>query len=133
MRAFGILGGVLALAVSGEEVLPRGKFAGMRTKYLSLVSADTPNSTPYHDPVTGIDYQSYTETTTSITIRVALPTNVSAPYDAIVSVVTPLSNKWVGFCWGGTMPWNALTVSWANGKDAMVSSRFALYVTLVLF
>ncbi|KAF4637099.1 hypothetical protein G7Y89_g1005 [Cudoniella acicularis] len=62
--------------------------------------------------------------------RIALPMNVSDPYDAIISITAPVASKWVGIAWGGTMVFNPLTMGWANGKTAVVSSRFAFGMTL---
>lgn len=82
------------------------------------------------DATTKICFQSYTSPDTAITYGVALPTNVTDPYDAIVSITAPVNTTWAGFSWGGTMSYVPLTVAWPNGKSAMVSSRMALYGTL---
>ncbi|PMD62579.1 iron reductase domain protein [Hyaloscypha bicolor E] len=69
-----------------------------------------------HDFLTGITFSAYTSGYTGIAFGVALPMNVSDPYDAIISITAPVSNTtWAGFAWGGTMVWNPLTVAWANG------------------
>jgi Cytochrome domain of cellobiose dehydrogenase len=79
-----------------------------------------------HDSLTGITFSAYTSIDTGITFGVALPMNVSGPYDAIISITAPVSNTtWAGFAWGGTMVWNPLTVAWPNGKTTVASSRFA--------
>lgn len=81
-----------------------------------------------YDALTKITYSSYTNPETGISFGVALPLNVSDPYDAVISVTAPVSNTtWAGFAWGGTMVWNPLTLGWPNGNSAVVSSRFALY------
>ena len=93
-----------------------------------LVRGQTADSKIVYDPVTKITYSSYTNPQTGISFGVALPMNVSDPYDAIISITAPLSNTtWAGFAWAGTMVWNPLTVAWPNGKTTVVSSRFALY------
>lgn len=83
-----------------------------------------------HDFLTGITFSAYTSGYTGIAFGVALPMNVSDPYDAIISITASVSNTaWAGFAWGGAMVWNPLTVAWANGKTTVASSRFALYET----
>jgi hypothetical protein len=79
------------------------------------------------DSTTKICFSSYTAPENGITFGVALPTNVTDPYDAIISITAPVSVYWTGFAWGGTMVFNPLTAAWANGKTSVVSSRFALY------
>ena len=83
-------------------------------------------STTYCDSVTQICFQSYTSPESQITVRVALPVDVTVPYDAIVQIVAPKTVPWAGFAWGGTMVFNPLTVAWANGASTVPSSRFAL-------
>lgn len=58
---------------------------------------------------------------------IALPKNVTDPYDAIVRITAPIANQWVGFSWGGNMVWNPLSVAWPNGQSGTISARFALY------
>jgi hypothetical protein len=60
------------------------------------------------------------------TFGIALPSNVTDPFDVVLKITSPLKNTWTGFAWGGTMVWNPLSVTWANGNSAMPSSRFAL-------
>ena len=82
------------------------------------------------DALTGITYSTYT-TPVGITYSIALPMNVSDPFDAIISITAPVANAtWAGFGWGGTMVWNPLLVGWPNGKTSVASSRFALYAPL---
>lgn len=80
------------------------------------------------DPITNISFSSYTAVS-GTTYGIALPMNVSYPYDAIIKITAPIANNtWAGFCWGGTMVWNPLTVAWANistTDPTVVSSRFA--------
>ncbi|PVH76304.1 iron reductase domain protein [Cadophora sp. DSE1049] len=77
------------------------------------------------DAVTKICYSTYLAPESGISIGIALPMNVSDPYDAIISITAQLATTWAGFAWGGTMVFNPLTVGWANGNTAVVSSRFA--------
>ncbi|KAG4417817.1 hypothetical protein IFR04_009025 [Cadophora malorum] len=77
------------------------------------------------DAVTKICYSTYLAPESGISIGIALPMNVSDPYDAIISITAPLATTWAGFAWGGTMVFNPLTVGWPNGNTAVVSSRFA--------
>jgi glucose/arabinose dehydrogenase len=93
---------------------------------------EAPQSKRVVDSATGITYQSYTDAATGITVGIALPQDVSGPYDAIVSIESPKTNTWVGFAWGGTMAWNPLSVAWPNGKTSVVSSRFAFSMGLPL-
>ena len=60
-----------------------------------------------------------------ITFRVAIPETTAAPFDILLQIVAPVSVGWAGLAWGGKMTNNPLTVGWANGKSATVSSRFA--------
>ena len=78
------------------------------------------------DAATKICYSSYSDAESGMTFGIALPKNVTDPYDAILKVTAPIANKWAGFSWGGTMVWNPLSVSWANGKSGTISARFAL-------
>lgn len=78
------------------------------------------------DSVTKICFSSYTASENGVTFGIALPQNVTDPYDAVISITAPVSVTWAGFSWGGTMVFNPLTAAWANGKTAVASSRFAL-------
>lgn len=80
------------------------------------------------DAETKICYSSYSNAESGITIGVALPKNVTDPFNSIIKITAPVANKWVGFAWGGQMVWNPLTVAWANGSSGVASNRFALYV-----
>ncbi|KAF2869417.1 hypothetical protein BDV95DRAFT_99165 [Massariosphaeria phaeospora] len=82
------------------------------------------------DAATKICYSSYSDAGSGMTFGIALPKNVTAPYDAIIKITAPVENTWVGFAWGGQMVWNPLTVAWANGKSATVSARFAFSMGL---
>ena len=56
----------------------------------------------------------------------ALPEVTEAPFDTIIQIVAPIEYGWAAFAWGGTMTYNPLLVAWANGEDAISSSRKAL-------
>jgi hypothetical protein len=80
------------------------------------------------DAETKICYSSYSDSESGMTFGVALPKNVTDPYDAILKITAPIANTWAGFSWGGNMVWNPLSVAWPNGKSGTISARFALYV-----
>ncbi|RDL31915.1 Uncharacterized protein BP5553_09317 [Venustampulla echinocandica] len=87
-------------------------------------------STKSCDSVTKICFQTYTVPATGVQYGIALPMNVTAPFDAIISITAPVATKWAGFSWGGTMVFNPLTVAWPNGNSATVSARFAFGLSL---
>ncbi|KAI0467594.1 actin-domain-containing protein [Xylaria cf. heliscus] len=100
----------------------------------TLVSAQS-DSASFVDAETGITFQSATNSE-GVTYRLALPADASAekPYDVILQVVAPIANGWVAWAWGGAMTYNPLTVVWANGNDAVYSSRQALgYYTPAIY
>jgi hypothetical protein len=78
------------------------------------------------DTETKICYSSYSDTESGMTFGVALPKNVTDPYDVILKITAPVANRWAGFSWGGNMVWNPLSVAWPNGKSGTISARFAL-------
>ncbi|KAI3320985.1 iron reductase domain protein [Xylariaceae sp. AK1471] len=92
----------------------------------TLVSAQS-DSESFVDAETGITFQSFTNSE-GITYRLALPADASADkaYDVILQVVVPISMGWAGWAWGGAMTYNPLTVVWADGTNAVHSSRQAL-------
>jgi len=65
--------------------------------------------------------------TNGVSYRVAIPDSAAAgkPYDILVSLTAPKSIGWAGMAWGGSMSNNPLTVGWASGDKAVVSSRRA--------
>ncbi|KAF1993762.1 iron reductase domain protein [Amniculicola lignicola CBS 123094] len=67
-----------------------------------------------------------------ITIGVALPKVATAPYDTVLQIVSPIANGWVGFAWGGTMPYVPMTIGWVNNASntAIYSSRIAYGLSL---
>ncbi|KUJ10224.1 uncharacterized protein LY89DRAFT_710610 [Mollisia scopiformis] len=98
--------------------------------FTSIVSSQT-LSTPFCDSLTAICYTSYT-TGLGISYRIALPDD-GTPEDVILQVVAPVKIGWAGFAWGGTMPWNPLSVGWSSGTTgAIISSRRAFGLNLPL-
>lgn len=85
-------------------------------------------SSRVYDPKTKIYYSQYSDAESGMTFGVALPKNVTDPYNAVIRITAPITNTWAGFSWGGNMVWNPLSVAWANGKSGTISARFALYV-----
>ncbi|EUC30277.1 iron reductase domain protein [Bipolaris zeicola 26-R-13] len=98
----------------------------------TLAQEGEAQSTVVYDAETKISYSSYTEPATGMTFGVALPKNVTDPYNAIIRITAPVTNQWVGFSWGGNMVWNPLSVAWPNGQSGVVSSRFAFGIGLPL-
>ncbi|KAF1840607.1 iron reductase domain protein [Cucurbitaria berberidis CBS 394.84] len=87
-------------------------------------------STVVYDAETKISYSSYSNPESGTTFGIALPKNVTDPYDAIIRITAPIANGWTGFAWGGGMVWNPLSVAWPNGKSATISARFAFGISL---
>ncbi|KAF1830675.1 cellobiose dehydrogenase-like protein [Decorospora gaudefroyi] len=85
----------------------------------------------YCDSATSICYAGWTGTN-GITIGVALPVAKAAPFDTVLQIVSPIKNGWVGFSWGGTMPYVPLTVGWVNkaANTTIYSSRMAFGLSL---
>ncbi|KAI4685096.1 hypothetical protein J4E81_008909 [Alternaria sp. BMP 2799] len=85
----------------------------------------------YCDLGTSICYSGWTGTN-GITFGVALPQSKAAPFDTVLQIVSPINNGWVGFSWGGTMPYVPLTVGWMNSASntSIYSSRMAFGLSL---
>ncbi|CAN9265928.1 unnamed protein product [Alternaria alternata] len=85
----------------------------------------------YCDPETSICYSGWTGTN-GITFGLALPESKTAPFDTVLQIVSPIKNGWVGFSWGGTMPYVPLTVGWMNSASntSIYSSRMAFGLSL---
>jgi hypothetical protein len=84
----------------------------------------------YHDAETGFTFSQYNAQYSldhSIAFRIAVPSPVLAnsTYDAVIQVVAPVDVGWAGLAWGGNMLSNPLSVSWANGNNVVLSSRYA--------
>jgi len=78
------------------------------------------------DSTTKICFTEYVSTN-SISFRVAIPDSAAAgkPFDVMLSMTAPKAIGWAGIAWGGAMANNPLTLGWANGDKAVVSSRRA--------
>jgi glucose/arabinose dehydrogenase len=85
----------------------------------------------YCDLETSICYSGWTSTN-GITFGVALAKSKAAPFDTVLQIVSPIKNGWVGFSWGGTMPYVPLTVGWVNSASntSIYSSRMAFGLSL---
>ncbi|KAF1849745.1 iron reductase domain protein [Cucurbitaria berberidis CBS 394.84] len=95
----------------------------------STVSAQTLKR--YCDATTSICFSGWTGTN-GITFGIALPEAKAAPFDTVLQIVSPIKNGWVGFSWGGTMPYVPLTIGWVNNASntAIYSSRMAYGLSL---
>ncbi|KAK1830204.1 hypothetical protein QBC39DRAFT_411741 [Podospora conica] len=60
-----------------------------------------------------------------LSFRIAIPETQAAPFDVYLSIVAPVTTGWASIAWGGKMIGNPLTIGWANGDKAVVSSRWA--------
>ncbi|ORY05555.1 cellobiose dehydrogenase-like protein [Clohesyomyces aquaticus] len=91
------------------------------------------NSPPtrYCDTVTSICYSGWTGGN-GVLIGVAMPNTTVAPFDTVLQIVSPIKNGWVGFAWGGTMPYVPLTIGWVNNASntTIYSSRMAYGLSL---
>ena len=85
----------------------------------------TPDSKVSCDAETKICYSGYTDLDSGIYFGIALPKNPVDPYDAIITITSPVGHYWTGFAWGGGMVWNPLTLAWKNGESTTGSARFA--------
>jgi hypothetical protein len=100
-------------------------FVGFDSILISIVQGQS-NSTRYCDVATSICYSGVT--VAGIFFGVALPDVQVAPFDTVLQITSPISNGWVGFSWGGTMPYVPLTIGWQNklANTTIYSSRMAL-------
>ncbi|KAF2258343.1 cellobiose dehydrogenase-like protein [Lojkania enalia] len=85
----------------------------------------------YCDATTSICYAGWNGGN-GITIGVALPNATAPPFDTVLQMVSPRANGWVGFSWGGTMPYVPLTIGWVNNASSttIYSSRMAYGLSL---
>jgi len=74
-------------------------------------------------------FSEYKVATHNIVYRIAIPETLAAPFDIYLSIVAPKAVAWAGLAWGGKMGSNPLTVAWANGNTAVVSSRWTTCVS----
>jgi len=90
------------------------------------VAAD---SSIYNDAETGFSFSQSTvayQIGQTIAVRIATPNPVpSGAYDIVIQLAAPYAVGWAGIAWGGRMINCPLTVGWANGQSATVSSRYA--------
>jgi hypothetical protein len=95
--------------------------------WLSFIIASAQTTKRYCDPLTSICYSGWTGSN-GITFGIALPEAKTAPFDTVLQMISPKKNGWVGFSWGGTMPYVPLTVGWVNNASntSIYSSRMAL-------
>lgn len=79
----------------------------------------------YCDASTAICYTEYTSPE-KIAIRVAIPdTATTGNFDVLLQISAPKTVGWAGVSWSGIMTNTPLTIGWANGEGAVVSSRSA--------
>ncbi|KAL5389094.1 hypothetical protein PMIN03_005816 [Paraphaeosphaeria minitans] len=85
----------------------------------------------YCDIASSICYSGWTGGN-GVTIGVALPNTTSPKFDTVLQIVSPIANGWVGFSWGGTMPYVPLTLGWVNKAENTViySSRMAFGLSM---
>jgi hypothetical protein len=89
-------------------------------------SQAAPTVTKYLDSVTGFNFTQYTAENINYRIAISSSATKAAPYQIVLQIVAPLtSTGWAGFAWGGSMTNNPLAVVWANGQNAIASSRRA--------
>lgn len=78
------------------------------------------------DPATpGICWIEMYRSTALPRFRVAFPDTASPPFDALLQIISPVAVGWAGWCWGGRMVNNPLTIAWQNGQNVTVTSRWA--------
>lgn len=100
------------------------KYAPLGTKLMESALGQT---TRYCDPASSICFSGWNGGN-GLSIGVALPKVAAAPFDTVLQIISPIANGWVGFSWGGTMPYVPLTIGWPNNASntAIYSSRMAL-------
>jgi hypothetical protein len=81
----------------------------------------------YCSPTSSICYLEYSTSASNPTYRIAIPDATTAPFDTLLQITAPVALGWAGFAWGGGMTGNPLTVTWPNGNNATVSSRWSTY------
>ncbi|KAB5581029.1 hypothetical protein GE09DRAFT_1256171 [Coniochaeta sp. 2T2.1] len=71
------------------------------------------------------NFVSFTDPGIELTIKLAIPDASSPPFPLLITFSAPLAVGWAGFATGGCMLRSPLIVAWPNGKDVVVSSRWA--------
>ncbi|KAF2872359.1 cellobiose dehydrogenase-like protein [Massariosphaeria phaeospora] len=106
-----------------------GRLSGVLAILTGAVSGQAAQR--YCDPVTSICYSGWTGGN-GIWIGVALPSTTTPAFDTALQIISPIANGWVGFSWGGTMPYVPLTVGWVNtaSNTSIYSSRMAFGLSL---
>ncbi|KAI0597095.1 hypothetical protein F4775DRAFT_265823 [Biscogniauxia sp. FL1348] len=96
---------------------------------LGSSASSAAGTTVVQDSETGFTFSEYSAPITTgsdvINFRIAIPSPAPDNYDAVIQVIAPTSVGWAGLAWGGQMVNCPLTVAWANGASAVVSSRRA--------
>ncbi|KLU82084.1 hypothetical protein MAPG_01161 [Magnaporthiopsis poae ATCC 64411] len=91
------------------------------------------DSVPFLDPLTGFTFAKY-ENELGVSYSVAVPDGVAAgkPYDVVLQMTSRKDLGWFAMAWGGSMTYNPIALSWANGNEAVLTSRmaFGYYVPL---
>lgn len=86
------------------------------------------SSAKYCDAATTICYSEWVSPE-KIAYRIAIPDTATAGnFDVLLQIAAPKTVGWAAIAWGGVMVNNPLTVAWANGDKAVVSSRSARLV-----
>jgi hypothetical protein len=67
----------------------------------------------------------WTEPTSNVTFKIAIPEAEAAPFDLALSIIAPVATGWAGFATGGCMLRSPLLVAWKNGDGVTVSPRWA--------
>ncbi|KAB5530381.1 hypothetical protein GE09DRAFT_1252550 [Coniochaeta sp. 2T2.1] len=74
---------------------------------------------------TTTNFVSFTDPGIELSIKLAIPDVSSPPFPLLLTFTAPISVGWAGFATGGCMLRSPLIVAWPNGKDVVVSSRWA--------
>ncbi len=77
------------------------------------------------DAATKICYSSASAGTLSLGFAISDTAAAGKPFDVLLSITAPKATGWAAVAWGGQMAGNPLTIGWANGASAQVSSREA--------
>lgn len=105
------------LALGATQALARGTVGEKRQEVDTI---------KYCPGSTTVCFSEFLTPTSNIVYRIAIPDVSSAPFDMLIQIVAPISTTaWAGLAWGGSMTKNPLTIGWASGSSAVVSSRWA--------